>query len=99
MRCLVSYYIKLKGRQARVITFGSSSTIRYYRRSLLSTRASLAILNMVSNPRIELGRYQGGPLPKELLSSLISAFGTIASRHVKCLYQSRILPSKLSCFG
>ena len=55
MRFPVSYYIELKRRQARVNILGSSSTIRQYRRSLLFTRASLAFLNMVSNPRIELG--------------------------------------------
>ena len=45
MRCPVSYYVELKGRQARVNTVGSSSTIRYYRHRLLFTRASLAFLN------------------------------------------------------
>ena len=50
MRCPVSYYIELKGRQARVNMLGSSSTTRYYRRSLLAfTRASLAFLNTISD--------------------------------------------------
>ena len=60
MRCPVSYYTELKGRQARVNILGSSSTIRQYRRRLLFTRASLAFLNMLSNPRIELGFRRSG---------------------------------------
>ena len=51
MRCPVSNYIELKGRQARANILGSSSTIRKYRRSLLSTRASLTILNKTFEKR------------------------------------------------
>ena len=49
MRCRVSNYIELKGRQARVNILGSSSTIREYRRRLLFTRASLAFLNKIAS--------------------------------------------------